>query len=116
LGGRPGRLVAKVEPGCDPAMDQGGENDARRRPAGADRGNNAPPPSPEDDEANGGGRQIGRPRRRVRARALVVMVAAGAYILLAEALSGAPPSAAWMLTSFVLWLVGKALLLLSFIN
>jgi len=44
------------------------------------------------------------------------MVAAGAYILLAEALSGAPPSAAWMLTSFVLWLVGKALLLLSFIN
>ncbi|KAF8687322.1 hypothetical protein HU200_043005 [Digitaria exilis] len=98
----------------------------QQRPAAGRRGKGKapapppPPPWPEDDEANGGHRRAQRrrrpPPRRVRARALGVMMAAGAYILLAEALSGERPSAAWMFTAFVLWIVGKALLLLSFIN
>ncbi|CAL5054363.1 unnamed protein product [Urochloa decumbens] len=103
-------------------MEGANEDDAGLRPAAAvGRGNNdAPPPPPSpDDEANGGGhrRAQRRPRRRrLRVRALGAMMAAGAYILLAEALAGARPEAAWMFTAFVLWNVGKWLLLLSFMN
>ncbi|CAN6163099.1 unnamed protein product [Urochloa humidicola] len=103
-------------------MEGANDDDAGPRPAAAaGRGNNdAPPPPSPDDEANGGGhrRAQRRPRRRrLRVRALGAMMAAGAYILLAEALAaGERPEAAWMFTAFVLWIVGKWLLLLSFMN
>ncbi|RLM54857.1 hypothetical protein C2845_PM10G18780 [Panicum miliaceum] len=73
-----------------------------------------PPPPPSRDEANGGHRRGKRrsiwPRGRGVVVALVAMIAAAAYLLFADALAVAPPSAEWLLAAYVLWIIGLNML------
>jgi len=75
-----------------------------------------PPPPPSRDEANGGGHRRGWqgrsiwPRGRAVLVALVAMIAAAAYLLFADALAVAPPSAEWLLAAYFLWIIGLNML------
>ncbi|PUZ59534.1 hypothetical protein GQ55_4G050200 [Panicum hallii var. hallii] len=73
-----------------------------------------PPPPPSRDEANGGHRRGQRrsiwPRGRGVVVALVAMIAAAEYLLFADALAVAPPSAEWLLAAYVLWIIGLNML------
>jgi len=50
------------------------------------------------------------PRGRAVVVALVAMIAAAAFLLFADALPVAPPSAEWLLAAYVVWIIGLNML------
>ena len=109
-------------------MEGANDDGATPRPAARGKEEKAPappppPPPPILGELNGGHRRGQRRplRRRVRVslRALAILtMAAAACLVVAEALLAVPPPSAapWIFTAFVLWIIGKGLLFLSFMN
>lgn len=79
-----------------------------------------PPPPSRDDEANGGHRRGQRrgiwPRGRRLVASLVAMAAAAMFLLFADALAVAAPSAGWCLAAYVLWIIGLNMLVVWLMN